>query len=347
MRQVWVRLLIAVVVVGLAVPIVQSAPVQAKGADSCPEPNDSFQQACTLQSASEATGYIFHSGDADAYRILSEDFQLPVKLELLEAPHPYRIELADWTGTVIASSEGQVLETVVPAPGAYYAFVWSPGGDASDDQPYRLRLRFQFHHGSTKPFIFDSQDFGGSDRRQSTPLGDYEFANGRLTAVMKPSAAPAFMPVEDMFKIQLTRNFMLTYDVRRLAGSDDALCVLRFQEIQTGSSTTALLFSFNPATGAVRIARVTTGQPDVELGSLQATKLNPPEGVNRVTLNVIERGIHVAVNGELMGPVLIDAPEAGRMAFGVYGGGQQPPTFVLDNLLRNANSWWKEIPYIR
>ena len=48
MSQVWVRLLVAVVVVGLAAPIALSAPVQAKGADSCPEPNDEFQRACLL-----------------------------------------------------------------------------------------------------------------------------------------------------------------------------------------------------------------------------------------------------------------------------------------------------------
>src|SRR5688572_17634791 len=128
-----VRVVATAVVMALASGLAVGTAARARGADFCPEPNDAFQQACTLQSASEATGYIFHGGDADAYRILSEDFQLPVKLELLEAPHPYKIELADWTGKVFASSEGRVLDTIVPAPGAYYAFVWSPGGEASDD----------------------------------------------------------------------------------------------------------------------------------------------------------------------------------------------------------------------
>jgi hypothetical protein len=185
-----VRLVAAVVLLGLVTHGVATTPATAKGADPCPEPNDAFQQACLLEAGKEVAGFIFHGNDMDAYRIVALDFRVGLQLELTEAPFPYRLEVADWNGKVIASSLDRLLDVTLVQPGAYYAFVWSPGGQASDDQPYRLAARLTYPNGAP-PEVVVSHDFGGiADRQAESDEGTFIWAGGRLSvSAKKPRTA--------------------------------------------------------------------------------------------------------------------------------------------------------------
>src|SRR5690242_28764 len=124
----WSRIVGRALIVGLSlVPLlspVLSQPAQALpalGQDVCPEPNDTFQAACYLGPGADASGFISNPNDIDAYRIEVLDFNTDVHVEL-QAPGPYKVELANWNGDVIASSNpggpGQVIDTTVPIPGS-------------------------------------------------------------------------------------------------------------------------------------------------------------------------------------------------------------------------------------
>src|SRR5690349_17019476 len=100
-----------------------------RGQDVCPEPNDTFQAACFLGKDSDALGFISTPTDVDAYRIEVYDFNTDVHVEMPKMPAPYKVELANWNGDVIATSgrdgAGEVIDTTVDLPGAYYIFVHS------------------------------------------------------------------------------------------------------------------------------------------------------------------------------------------------------------------------------
>src|SRR3954469_10968054 len=133
-------LIVSVSIGALLVPG-SSVPARALGQDVCPEPNDTFQAACYLGPSSDATDYISSPNDVDAYRIEVLDFNTDVHVEM-NIPLPYKAELANWNGDIIASSSrdggSEVLDTTVPIPGSYYIFVHSSNGQFSDARPYEI-----------------------------------------------------------------------------------------------------------------------------------------------------------------------------------------------------------------
>jgi hypothetical protein len=147
MPRVLARLLLLVAIVCAEV-IVAHPVAQARSADPCPEPNDTFQAACYLGTASDALGFISKADDIDAYRFEALDFGVKARLELADAPGQYRLHLADWNGKVIAESSDQggapALEHTLGPPGSYYVFVDSKTGEASDTAPYRLTTNLAY-----------------------------------------------------------------------------------------------------------------------------------------------------------------------------------------------------------
>ena len=85
----------------------------ARGEDPCPEPNDTFQQACYLDTGSPAQGYIGGPDDIDAYRFETRDFGAKVHLALTNRPVPYRLSLANYTGDVLASNPSGVVDATI------------------------------------------------------------------------------------------------------------------------------------------------------------------------------------------------------------------------------------------
>src|SRR5689334_13051206 len=78
----------------------------AQAEDSCPEPNDTFQQACYLNDDRplDAPSYISAADDIDAYRFEVADFNSLFVVDMPTGPAGYRVNLVDWNGRVLASS---------------------------------------------------------------------------------------------------------------------------------------------------------------------------------------------------------------------------------------------------
>jgi hypothetical protein len=168
----------------------------AQGQDVCPEPNDTFQAACYLGPSSDALGYISTPNDVDAYRIEVLDFNTDVHVEMPSMPAPYKVELANWNGDVIASSSqsggAEVIDTTVDLPGAYYIFVHSAGGGFSPSRPYQL-FRALTYPGSSIPDILFTSEFREGSKQASE--GETEFAvhsedGGRYVIAMKIPGEP-------------------------------------------------------------------------------------------------------------------------------------------------------------
>src|SRR5688572_19238154 len=114
----------------LAVVATPARPVAA-GDDVCPEPNNAFQQACYLGTASDALGFIANPDDSDVYRIESLDFGAKLEATLPDMPHAYRLHLLDWRGEVIEKSQeggAPTISKTLGPPGSYYLFVDSVTG---------------------------------------------------------------------------------------------------------------------------------------------------------------------------------------------------------------------------
>src|SRR4051812_15906897 len=72
-----------------------------QGEETCPEPNNSFQTACFITPNAQILGVLHAPDDVDAYRYEALDYGTHVQFALLDPPGPYRLNLADWTGSVI------------------------------------------------------------------------------------------------------------------------------------------------------------------------------------------------------------------------------------------------------
>jgi hypothetical protein len=333
MRHVWVRLIVAIVVVGLVGSITLTAPAQAKGADPCPEPNDQFQQACLLEAGKEAPGFIFHGGDVDAYRVVPLYFGADVHLELVSAPHPYKVELADWNGKVIASSVDGILNATLGPPGAYYAFVWSPGGEASDDQPYHLAARFT-NQPSFLPRVLVSHDFGGiADQQEDTQFASFRWASGRLTITSKE--VPAVYNAPESLKVDGLRNFTWTFDSRRVNAATRAgyHAIIR-DVIRVGNISDIAIFVGTDA-GAFEI-RKRQSIKTVALTEGRSPVVDTTGGVNRTTIYAADEDILLYVNGQQVAHLRDEQPVTGKISLSLIGHDQPPPSFHFDNFLVTA-----------
>lgn len=320
-----ILLLVAILVVPV-VPFVQAIPAAHAAEDPCPEPNDTFQAACFLGQDDDAIGYLASPNDVDAYRIEVLDFNAVTRIQLLDRPLPYAVELADWNGKVIASGKDGTIETKLAQPGAYYVFVHTTDGRASATAAYRLHRELQYPSGKTPDILYSNElRFGAEPEAKVDNGAEYSSDGGRFTIKMLTPGAPGDAKgAISLWGPELT-DFTLTIDTRMesegLAGYN---IFFRFSD-DVGYAlivTAERLVGFGKA-GGDQTQMLATAMPK----SLDLTG-----GVNRTTIHCVGDQIRIWINGE----EVIHGRDAtrlkGRFGFGAITTGA-PPTVIFDNIL--------------
>jgi hypothetical protein len=306
-------------------------PALARGEDPCPEPNNTFQAACYLGAQSDALGFISGPSDTDAYRIEVLDFNVDVHVELAERPFPYRVELADWNGKVIASAANGVLDTTIGPPGAYYVFVDSPGGQSSDGQPYRL-FRALTYPGSKIPDILYSDEFRhGAEPEEKVDTGaEYSSEGSKFTIKMlTPGTPEQASTAVSLWGPQLT-DFTLTTDTRMESeGVAGYHVFFRASEDNSGQVGGYALIAV--AQGGMVLGKFQSGEAIVLAMTMDAP-LDLRGGVNRTVVRCAGDEISVWVNGKEVFHGRDGSYRGGRFGFGAVTNGA-PPTVTFDNII--------------
>ncbi|MCC6178579.1 MAG: DUF1080 domain-containing protein [Chloroflexi bacterium] len=322
--------LAALVVPGASIP-----DVLALGQDVCPEPNDTFQAACYLGAQSDALGFISNPNDVDAYRIAVLDFNTDVHVEIDDMPAPYKVELANWNGEVIASSKpaangSEAIDTTVPMPGSYYIFVHSKSGGFSDGAPYRI-FRALTYPGSSIPQVLFSDEFLTGAPQSGTgesPSALHTSQDGRYTIVFK-SGGTADDPAWSRWAgwgPELT-DFTMTADARLVNGADAGF-VFYFRYIDEKNYYSLVL---DAKDGQARVTKQVNGQGDWTDWK-KTDAINTGGGVNRATIHAYKSNIRVLVNGQQIFDLDDDSINHGKMGVGALAWGD-PPVVNFDNIL--------------
>jgi hypothetical protein len=307
----------------------------AQGQDACPEPNDTFQAACYLGPSSDPLGYISTPNDVDAYRIEVLDFNTDVHVEMPMMPAPYKIELANWNGAIIASSSpagaGQALDTTVDIPGVYYIFVHSANGGFSPSRPYQI-FRALTYPGSSIPHIIKAHDFrdGGAD----IIVGETEYAvhkqeGGRYIIQMKIPGVP-----EDPAQAWWTgfppdvSDFTMTIDARVVNKVDAGFSI--FFRHQDNDNTYVL--GVDGKDGSVLLMKRVNGEAAGNTGWQPSSAVDVDGGVNRVVIRCFDDEIRVNVNGEDVFNMRDATFKSGRIGIGGIAFGP-PPIINFDNII--------------
>ncbi|MGE3907913.1 MAG: hypothetical protein AB7K36_01085 [Chloroflexota bacterium] len=320
---------------GLPRPSAEFMGPAAQG-DPCPEPNDSFQDACYLGPSSDAVGYISAANDVDAYRIEVLDFNTDVHVEMPSMPAAYKLYLANWNGDEIAQSTGgpnggQIIDTTVDVPGAYYIFVYSAGGGFSAGRPYQL-FRALTYPGSKIPDILFTSEFREGSKQATT--GDTDFAThseegGRYTIAMKVPGVP-----EDPSQAWWTgfgpdvTDFTMTVDAR-VANQVDAGFRIFFRHIDDGNNYS---MAVDAKDGQVLLMKLVNGEAAGNTGWVPSEAVNTGGGVNRVVIRCFEDQIRINVNGEDVFDIRDSSFRHGRIGLGAIAFGP-PPVVNFDNII--------------
>ena len=308
----------------------------AQGGDPCPEPNDSFQVACYLGPSSDARGFIASPNDVDAYRIEVLDFNTDVHVEMPTMPAPYKIELANWNGDIIATSSsngsgGEAIDTTVDLPGAYYIFIHSASGGFSPSQPYQLFRALTYPGASIPDILFTSEFRQGA---KEAVEGETEFAThaedgGRYTITMKIPGEP-----EDPsqawwtgFGPELT-DFTMTLDARVVNKVDAGFSV--FFRNQDNDNTYVL--AVDGKDGQVLLMKRVNGEAAGNTGWQPSAAVDTEGGVNRVVIRCFEDQIRVNVNGTDVFDMRDGTFRKGRIGIGTIAFGP-PPVVSFDNII--------------
>jgi hypothetical protein len=302
--------------------------------DPCPEPNDTFQAACYLGPSSDAQGFISTPNDVDAYRIEVLDFNTDVHVEMPSMPAPYGLALANWNGDVIARSAasggGQVIDTTVDLPGAYYIFVHSAGG-SSPSQPYQL-FRALTYPGSSIPDILFTSEF--RQGAKEAVEGETEFAThtedgGRYTIAMKISGVPED-PAQAWwtgFGPELT-DFTMTLDARVVNKVDAGFSVF-FRHLDNDNT---YVLGVDGKDGQVLLMKRVNGEAAGNTGWQPSGAVDVNGGVNRVVIRCFEDQIRVNVNGEDVFDMRDGSFRKGRIGIGTIAFGPAP-IISFDNII--------------
>jgi hypothetical protein len=307
----------------------------AQGQDVCPEPNNTFQVACFLGAHSDALGFLSTPNDVDAYKIEVYDFNTDVHVEMPSMPAPYKIALANWNGDVIANSSpsgrGEVMDTTVDLPGAYYIFVHSASGGFSATQPYQIFRALTYPGASIPDRLFASDFRQGS---KEAVEGETEFAThsedgGRYTIAMKIPGVPED-PAQAWwtgFGPELT-DFTMTLDARVVNKVDAGFSV--FFRHQDNDNTYVL--AVDGKDGQVLLMKRVNGEAAGNTGWQPSGAVDVNGGVNRVVIRCFEDQIRVNVNGEDVFDMRDGAFRKGRIGIGTIAFGP-PPVISFDNII--------------
>jgi len=311
----------------------------AQGQDACPEPNDTFQTACYLGPSSEPLGYLSTPNDVDAYRIEVLDFNTDVHVEMAMMPAPYKLELANWNGDIIATSAGngsggEVIDTTVPIPGSYYLFVHSASGGFSASRPYQI-FRALTYPGASIPDIIDYADF----RAGSTTLfsGDLEHAvykesDGRYTISMKYKGSPEEPSQAWMTGLGIVlTDFTLTVDARVTNGVDGGFRIFFRKATDDNSADNTYSVVVDGRDGKALLTRSKDGDA-INSGWEPVSAINTSGGVNRVVIRCFEDEIRVNINGQDVFDVREGSIREGRIGLGALTWGD-PAIVNFDNII--------------
>lgn len=317
-----------------------AGPGRAAGHDGdvCPEPNDEQQGACYLGPNSQALGFISRPDDADLYRVEVLDFDVDVRVELADKPHPYTVELLGWDGDVLASSPptdgtaagtSDVVTVTVRVPGAYYVRVRSPTGAFDGLRPY-LIFRELTYPGPGIPQVLYSSEFRAGQSTGfagSTDVAEYSEHEGRYAIAMKSGGTPVEPTVAWATWGPLLTDFVLTVDARVLGGADAGFEVF-FRRVDTSNT---YVVTVDARAGRVMLSRwandAVTGT-----GWVSSASVNTNGGVNRCVVRAVGDDLRVSVNGAELIRHTDTAFAAGRFGFGGIAWGD-PPVVQFDNAL--------------
>jgi hypothetical protein len=331
----WIILLLAVVLGGSAPAgpglLVHAAPAR-QGQDACPEPNNDFQTACFI--ASSAQGVLQSADDVDAYRFEALDHGTHVQIALLDPPGPYRLNLADWTGAIVASSslqEGsEVIDALVGPPGSYYVFVDSKTGEVSAE-PYRLL--YQPTYDGAPPQLLFSREFGsgGDTSYPSTAEADFQGGGGKVTIVMKVGGTPERPREADVTLGPAVADFTLAVDSRLVNAetSVDAVYVVGFRATDDGTSYRLLIDVHQPA---ARLQFVRGGTISNLSEWVVSGAIDTQGGVNRTVIRAVGPSIRVGMNGQTLLEASGPSAQGGRFKLGLITE-SEPPIVSFDNVL--------------
>ena len=307
----------------LLVPLV---PTAHAADDPCPESNDTFQTACFLGQDDDAIGYLSAPDDADAYRIEVLDFNATARIQLLERPLPYQIELADWNGKVIASGPNGTIETKLTQPGAYYIFVHTSDGRSSPTAAYRLSRQLQYPSGKTPDILYSNElRFGAEPEAKVDHGAEYSSDGGRYTIKMTAPGTPnQSQAALSIWGPELTDS-TLTIDTRMQSeGLAGYHIFFRYSE----DKGYALIVT---AERLVALGHVGGGESTV-LTVAMPQSLDLTGGVNRTTIHCVGDQIRIWINGEEVIRYRDATRLKGRFGFGAITTGA-PPTVTFDNII--------------
>ena len=329
--------LVLCLVVGVVFVPANASPVSA-GEDVCPEPNNEFQNACNLGTGSDALGFISAPDDNDVYRIVAQDSDARVRVELSDRPFPYRLVLANWNGETMAVSEaGGALDATLGPPGTYYVSVDSPTGQSSDGQPYRIGVGFTYPSASV-PRVVRGAEFREAEADgvvASTDTADHVRSGGRYTIAMKvpgtaqePRAATTGQGID---RARLA-DFAMVVDVRITAGDRGGYGVY-FRRLGPDDYYSLTIDARN---GQAILSKRVGGQYAPITQWTRSPAINTSGGVNRTTIQAIGSEIRIHVNGQqVIQASDSDLLSAGDITYGVITWGE-PTTTNFDNLLVTA-----------
>lgn len=317
-------------------------PLAAKGDDVCPESNDSFQAACYLGADSDALGFISQPGDVDAYRFEVRDFGAVARVTLPDRPLPYRLNLADWNGDVIATGDDGNLQTRLTLPGSYYVFVDSGTGQFSDGAPYRIALQVTYAAQPVPEVLYEAEYRGGprdvftetGSNTLSDEDGDYTIDQGRITIAMRvggspeePMSAKFYVSPDPPYAGPVVDDFTLIMDARLVNQTNTGFTVL-FRYVDDDNYYQA---DMNLMDQEAIVTRVVGGELLDVTDWVPAPSLRA-DGVNRVVIRCVGDEIRVNVNGLEVARATDDTFQRGMVGYGAIAYGD-PPTVNFDNML--------------
>lgn len=340
----WTRMTRAAVAAVLSlIPLLTPATGPASVAfaqDPCPEPNDSFQDACYLGPGADAQGFLSSPNDVDAYRIEVLDFNTDVHVEMPTMPAAYKAALADWNGDVFATSSrnadgAEVIDTTVPVPGAYYIFVHSASGQFSPGRPYVL-FRALTYPGSKIPDILFTSEFREGSRSAAvgeTPSATFSEEGGRYQIALKEPGTPQAPALDALVNFgPVLTDFTMTVDARIVNGVDGGFQIYFRKTGDDVSVRNTYYATIDVKDGQARLSKNVDGEI-IETDWEPTNAINTGGGVNRVVIRCFQDEILLNVNGEDVISVTDSSFRQGRIGLGAIGWAAEPPIINFDNII--------------
>lgn len=328
------RLVLAVGLALGAMPL--AAPgsvVEARGPDSCPEPNDAYQQACYLEAGETATGYLFHANDIDAYRFEALDFGATARARLVGMPAAYRLELRDWNGDLVSTSTNQngveTIESPLGPPGSYYLAVDSRFGEFSDDVPYRLNVDLNYPTALTQRVYYaEGLDQGEEDEEDARDTVNFVRSAGKLTIAQKAGGTPE-EPNSDIWDWVVTQaDFTLAVDARLVTSVNGGYAI----DFGWRDEDNYYFVLVDDRDGQVTVGRYVDDDFKSLAGPIATRAVRTDGGVNRTVVRSVGGDLRVNMNGQEVVHLAGQPVPSGKVRFRALTWGD-PATVNFDNIL--------------